>query len=123
MQSGENNLSYELITNSPTRIRNKKINDISFMQEMETNSMETRQLHSSQKEAMKKITEFSGESNELSIDDWLFDLTNLFSLMKLKDETKILETMGKLTGPALRWFQENLKPFTNWNDAEKAFQD
>jgi hypothetical protein len=46
---------------------------------MEINSMETRQLHSSQKEAMKKIMEFTGESTELNIDEWLFDLTNLFS--------------------------------------------
>jgi hypothetical protein len=53
----------------------------------ETTSMETRQLHSSQKEALKKILEFSGESNELDIDEWLFDLTNLYSLMKLNDET------------------------------------
>jgi hypothetical protein len=90
---------------------------------MEINSMETRQLHSSQKEAMKKIMEFSGESTELNIDEWLFDLTNLFSLMKLKDDTKILETMGKLTGPALRWYQENLKSFNNWDDAEKALRD
>jgi hypothetical protein len=80
---------------------------------MGTTSMETRQLHSSQKEALKKILEFSGESNELDIDEWLFDLTNLFLLMKLKDEIKIFETMGKLTGPALRWYQENLKSFTN----------
>jgi len=90
---------------------------------METTSMESRQLHSSQKEAMKKITEFSGENNELDIDEWIFDLTNLFSLMKLNDETKILETMGKLTGPALRWYQENLKLFTSWNNAEEALRD
>ena len=77
--------------------------------------MESRQLQSSQKEAMKKLMEFSGESADFDIDEWLFDLTNLFSLMKLKDETKILETMGKLTGPALRWYQENLKSFTNWS--------
>lgn len=89
----------------------------------ENTSMESRQLHSSRKEAMKKILEFSGEDNELDIDEWLFDLTNLFSLMKLKDETKILETMGKLTGPALRWYQENLRSFTEWNDAEKALKD
>lgn len=93
------------------------------MQEVETTPMETRQLHSSQKEAMKKITEFSGEANELDIEEWLFDLNNLFSLMKLKDETRILETMGKLTGPALRWYQENLRSFTNWDDAEKALRD
>ncbi len=92
-------------------------------EESETTSMETRQLHSSQKEAMKKITEFSGELNELDIDEWLYDLTNLFSLMKLKDETKILETMGKLTGPALRWYQENLKSFVSWEEAEKALRD
>ena len=85
--------------------------------------METRQLHSSQQEAMKKIIEFSGECNELDINEWLFDLTNLFSLMKLKDETKILETMGKLTGPALKWYQENLRLFVNWEDAEKALKD
>ncbi|CAF3824030.1 unnamed protein product, partial [Rotaria sp. Silwood1] len=102
-QSGANLLSYELITNSPTRIRNKKLNDILSIQEIETTSMETRQLHSSQKEAMKKIAEFSGEDNELDIDEWLFDLNNLFSVMKLKDETRNLERMGKLTGPALRW--------------------
>ncbi len=90
---------------------------------METTSMATRQLHSSQKEAMKKIAEFSGESNELDVDEWLFDLTNLFTLMKLKDETKILETMGKLTGPALRWYQENLTLFTDWKDAEQALKN
>ncbi len=100
----------------------------SSTQEIETTSsemtsMDMRQLHSSQQEAMKKIIEFSGESNELDIDEWLFDLTNLFTLMKLKDETKILETMGKLVGPALRWYQENLKSFTNWNDAERALRD
>lgn len=96
---------------------------MSFMQEMEMNSMETRQLHSSQKEAMKKISEFSGESSELDIEEWLYDLTNLFSLMKLKDEARILETMGKLTGPALRWYQENLKSFTNWSEAETALRN
>ncbi|CAF4961452.1 unnamed protein product [Rotaria socialis] len=96
---------------------------MSFMQEIETDSMGTRQLHSSQKEAMKKIIEFSGEFNETDIDEWLFYLNNLFSLMKLKDETKILETMGKLTGPALRWYQENLRSFTKWDDAEKALRD
>ncbi|CAF2947838.1 unnamed protein product [Rotaria sp. Silwood2] len=81
-RSGANLFPYELITNSPTRIRNKKTNDMSLMQEIETNSMETRQIHSSQKEAMKKISEFSGESNENDIDEWLFDLNNIFSLMK-----------------------------------------
>ncbi|CAF1550225.1 unnamed protein product [Rotaria magnacalcarata] len=96
---------------------------MSLMQEIETNSMETRQLHSSQKEAIKKITEFSGESTEIDIDEWLHDLNNLFSLMKLKDETRILETMGKLAGPALKWYQENLRSFINWNDAEKALRD
>lgn len=96
---------------------------MSVMQETETTSMEIRQLHSSQKEAMKKIPEFSGEATELDIDEWLFDLNNLFSLMKLKDETKILETMGKLTGSALRWYQENLRSFTDWNDTEKALKD
>jgi hypothetical protein len=85
--------------------------------------MENRQLHSSQKEAMKKMAEFSGENNELDIDEWLFDLTNLFSLMKLNDETKILETMGKLTGPALKWYQENLRSFTSWDNAEKALRN
>ncbi|CAF4040856.1 unnamed protein product [Rotaria sp. Silwood1] len=93
------------------------------MQEMDTTAMETRQLHSIQQEAMKKIAEFSGEANEIDIDEWLFDLNNLFSLMKLKDETRILETMGKLTGPALRWYQDNLQLFTNWSDAEKALRD
>ncbi|CAF4876698.1 unnamed protein product [Rotaria sp. Silwood1] len=96
---------------------------MSFMQEMESNSMETQQLHSSQKEAIKKITEFLGESNETDIDEWLVDLNNLFSIMKFKDETTILETMGKLTGSALRWYQENLRSFTNWNDAEKPLRD
>ncbi|CAF3991441.1 unnamed protein product [Rotaria sp. Silwood1] len=82
--------------------------------------METRQLHSSQKEAMKKIAEFSGEDNELDIDEWLFDLNNLFSVMKLKDETRNLERMGKLTGPALRWYQENLQSFTNWRENQSV---
>jgi hypothetical protein len=85
--------------------------------------MELRQLHSSQKEAMKKIAEFSGEPNELDIDEWLCDLTNLFSLMKLNNESRILETMGKLTGPALRWYQENLTSFTSWENAETALRN
>jgi hypothetical protein len=123
-----NLIPYELITYSPTRIQNKNTDDILTMVDTKTTpiemtSMETRQLHSSQKEAMKKIAEFSGEHNELDIDEWLFDLKNLFSLMKLKDETKILETMGKLTGPALRWYQENLRLFTSWDAAEKALRD
>ena len=90
---------------------------------IETTSMENRQLHSSQKEAMKKMAEFSGENNEPDIDEWLFDLTNLFSLMKLNDETKILETMGKLTGPALKWYQENLRSFGKWENAEKSLRE
>jgi hypothetical protein len=89
----------------------------------ETTSMDVRQLHSSQQEAMKKIVEFSGESTEFDIDEWLYDLTNLFSLMKLKDETKILETMGKLTGSALRWYQENLTSFDSWHSAEQSLRD
>jgi hypothetical protein len=88
-----------------------------------TTSMDVRQLHSSQQEAMKRIIEFSGESNELDIDEWLYDLTNLFSLMRLKDETKILETMGKLTGLALRWYQENLTSFEDWESAEQALRN
>ncbi len=116
-------LSYEIITYSPTRLRNKHISHIEGMPVDETTSMEARQLHSSQKEALKKILEFSGESNELDIDEWLLDLTNLYSLMKLNDETKILETMGKLTGPALRWYQENLRSFTKWEEAEKSLRD
>jgi len=93
------------------------------VQTIETTSMESRQLHSSQKEAMKKMAEFSGENNEPDIDEWLFDLTNLFSFMKLNDETKILETMGKLTGPALKWYQENLRSFGKWENAEKALRE
>jgi hypothetical protein len=31
--------------------------------------------------------------------------------------------MGKLTGPALRWYQENLSSFINWEHAEKALRD
>ena len=89
----------------------------------EANPMEMRQLHSSQKEAMRKLVDFSGESDEIDIEEWLYDLTNLFSLMKLKDETKILETMGILTGPALRWYQENLRSFTGWEDAERSLKD
>ncbi|CAF1466162.1 unnamed protein product [Rotaria sp. Silwood1] len=96
---------------------------MSFMQEMETTPMEARQIYLSQKEVMKKIAEFSGEADEINIDEWIFDLNNLFSLMKLKDEIKVLETMGKLTGPALRWYQENLRSFITWNDAEKALRD
>jgi hypothetical protein len=93
------------------------------LREAEMDSMEIRQLHSSQKEAMKKMSEFSGESTNIGIDEWLFDLTNLFSLMKLKDETRILETMGKLTGPALKWYQENLRSFNSWDDTEKALKN
>jgi hypothetical protein len=93
------------------------------MTETELPSMESRQLHSSQKEAMKKMMEFSGESNELDIDEWLFDLTNLYTVMKLNDQTRILETMGKLTGPALRWYQENLRSFSNWEETETALRN
>ncbi|CAF5161775.1 unnamed protein product, partial [Rotaria sp. Silwood1] len=56
---------------------------MSFMQEMETTPMEARQIYLSQKEVMKKIAEFSGEADEIDIDEWIFDLNNLFSLMKL----------------------------------------
>ena len=31
--------------------------------------------------------------------------------------------MGKLTGSALRWYQENLNSFVCWDDAEKALKD
>ena len=93
------------------------------MHENELTSMESRQLHSSQKEAMKKIMEFSGESNELDIDEWLFDLTNIYTVMKLSDQARILETMGKLTGPALRWYQENLQSFDDWAHAENALRN
>ncbi|CAF1610950.1 unnamed protein product, partial [Adineta ricciae] len=86
-------------------------------------SMELRQLHASQQEAMKKINEFSGESDESDIDEWLYDLTNLFSLMKLQDETKVLMAMGKLTGSALRWYQENLTLFDGWKEAEDALHN
>ena len=72
---------------------------------------------------MKKIAEFSGEANELDIDEWLFNLTNLFTKMKLTDEAKVFETMGKLTGAALRWYQENLESFTNWEEAEQGLRD
>jgi hypothetical protein len=146
-------LPYEIITHSPTTHRKKnnldsperhftdpnntltdsvRSNETPIDQhfhttasepEAEMDLMEIRQLHSSQKEAMKKIAEFSGESTDIGIDEWLFDLTNLFSLMKLKDETKILETMGKLTGPALKWYQENLNSFNTWNETEKALKD
>lgn len=89
----------------------------------QTTSMDVRQLHSSQQEALRRIVEFSGESNETDIDGWIYDLTNLFTLMKLKDETKILETMGKLTGSALRWYQEHLTAFDCWQTAEQALRD
>ena len=91
--------------------------------EKELTLMVSRQLHSSQKEAMKKILEFSGESNELDIDEWLFDLTNLYTVMELNDKAKILETMGKLTGPALRWYQENLQSFQSWEETETALRN
>ena len=82
--------------------------------------MDIRQLHSSRQEVLKKINEFSGESNELDIDEWLYDLTKVFSLMQLKDETRILETMAKLTGSVLQWYQENLTLFDSWEEAEKS---
>ena len=90
---------------------------------MEFTSMDLRQLHSSQQEAMKKIIEFSGEPNESDIDEWLYDLTNLFTVMKLKDETRIIITMGKLIGPALRWYQANLTSFDSWKSAEDALRN
>ena len=67
------------------------------MHENELTSMESRQLHSSQKEAMKKIMEFSGESNELDIDEWLFDLTNIYTVMK---EYKLIDFAHEW----LKWF-------------------
>ncbi len=116
-------IPHELITYPSTRTRTEKTPGLSNMTEAEMNSMTTRQLHSSQKEALKKISEFSGESNELDVDEWLFDLTNLFTIMQLNDETKILETMGKLAGPALRWYQENLTSFVDWAHTESALKD
>ncbi len=97
--------------------------NISPTTSIDSTSMERRQLHSSQQEALKKINDFSGESNDLDVDEWLFDLTNLFSLMKLTDETKILLTMGKLNGLALRWYQEHLTSFCDWQEAEDALRD
>lgn len=85
--------------------------------------MESRQLHSGQQEALKKIPEFSGEDNEEDIEEWLLDLTSLFSLMKLTDETKMLETMGKLTGPALKWYQQQLSNLSAWEDITEALQE
>lgn len=90
---------------------------------MQMSSMESRQLHSGQQEALKKIPEFSGEDNEQDIDEWLFDLTNLFSFMRINDETKVLETMGKLTGPALKWYQQHLPEFESWEQIEEALQE
>lgn len=90
---------------------------------MQLSSMESRQLHSGQQEAFKKIPEFSGEDNEQDIEEWLFHLTNLFSLMRLNDETKVPETMGKLTGPALKWYQQHLPEFGDWKEVEEALQE
>jgi hypothetical protein len=101
---------------------NDSTDDASPDTSTEFTSMDLRQLHSSQQEAMKKINEFSGEPNESDIDEWLYDLTNLFTVMKLKDETRILLTMGKLIGPALRWYQANLTSFDNWKNAEDALR-
>jgi hypothetical protein len=118
---------HDIITYLSTTIRGKKIEHTQMTSReatsTESNAMEARQLHSSQKEAMRKLVDFSGESDETDIEEWLYDLTNLFALMKLKDETKILETMGKLTGPALRWYQENLRSFCNWDEAETSLKD
>ncbi|CAF5052130.1 unnamed protein product [Rotaria sp. Silwood1] len=69
------------------------------------------------------MAEFSGEANEIDIDEWLFDLNNLFSLMKLKGETKILETMGKLTGPALRWRYRKSRQFISEQQAITVLQN
>lgn len=85
--------------------------------------MEDRQLHSSQKEALKKIPEFSGETNEVDVDEWLSNLTNLFDMIKLSHAARILETMGKLNGSALRWYQENLTKFTGWETVENALRE
>ena len=43
--------------------------------------------------------------------------------MKFKNESKILETMGKLTDPALRWYQKNLISFTDWDNAEQGLRN
>lgn len=110
-------------TNTTTTTTSSTDGPVLKMPWIERSSMENRQLHSSQKEALKKIPEFSGEEHELDIDEWLFDLTNLFKLMKLNDETKILETMGKLTGPALRWYQQQLHTFNNWNETEEVLKE
>lgn len=114
-QKDENNGTGERPPNGPITTNETHSNQMSLM--------EGRQLHSSQQEALKKIPEFSGEDNEHEINEWLFDLTNLFSLIKLNDETKILETMSKLTGPALRWYQQNLPTFRDWKSTEKALQE
>lgn len=90
---------------------------------MEMSSIESQQLQTAQKEAIKKILEFSGEENEQDIDEWLFDLTSLFSIMKLTDETKIIMIMSKLTGPALKWYQQQLSSFSSWEETETALQE
>ena len=85
--------------------------------------MEDRQLHSSQKEALKKIPEYAGETSEFDIDEWLSNLTGLFDMIKLNGAARILETMGKLNGSALRWYQENLAKFTGWEEVENALRE
>ena len=56
--------SYEIITYPRPKIRKRKDDDITTMAENKLTSMESRRLHSSQKETIKRITVFSGESNE-----------------------------------------------------------
>ena len=85
----------------------------------ENKLMEDRQLHSSQKEALEKMLEFSGETNKIAIHEWLSNLVNLFDMIKLK----FLETMGKLKESALRWYQENLAKFTGWQEVEHALRE
>lgn len=85
--------------------------------------MEDRQLHSSQKEALKKVPEFSGETSDLDVDEWLSNLIDLFDMIKLNGTARILETMGKLNGVALQWYQANLTKFSGWEQAENALRE
>lgn len=48
---------------------------------------------------------------------------SLSVLLQPNDQTKILETMGKLTGLALRWYHGNLQSFFSWDDTENALRN
>ena len=62
----------------------------------ELNWTETRQMHSGRKEVMRKLGDYSRDSDAIDVEEWQFELTNLFASMKLKDKARVSEPYSEL---------------------------